>query len=63
MLVEENKIGYATDENNDLFVKVHNTPDSYGMNYEKLTMPLINAIKELSDQVEKLTTRVAALEG
>ena len=63
VLAEENKIGYATDENNDLFVRVHGTPESYGMNYERLTIPLINAVKELSAQVEELTTRIVALEG
>ena len=36
---------------------------SYGMKYERLVPILVNAIKELSANIETLNTKVAALEA
>ena len=54
----EKEAGYATEEDVDsLFVK-GTFNKGYGMDYERLVAPLINAVKELSAEVETLKAKV-----
>ena len=58
VLPAEKEAGYATEEDVDsLFVK-GTFNKGYGMDYERLVAPLINAVKELSAEVETLKAKV-----
>lgn len=59
----EKKIGYCTGSDTDLFANIKTGDENYGLRYGRLVVPLINAVKELSAQVEALTAKVEALEG
>ena len=63
VLAIEQADGFASSRDNMLIV--NQTPDetAYGLKYERFIPILVNAIKELSTEVDTLKTKVAALEA
>ncbi len=55
--------GYATSNDDSLFINKSDDGKNYGLTYERLIPVLINAVKELSVKNTALETRVAALEA
>ena len=64
--VEESLTSEGVTKNSTQFLQHHPTDDTesdYSIDYGKLTPVLINAVKELSTEIETLKAKVAALEG
>ena len=58
VLEAEKKFGYATEDNDMLFVDETEDKTKYGMKYERLVPVLINAIKELEKEIVNLKSQI-----
>ena len=63
MMEIEKADGFSNNRDDQLIVNENEDGKTLGIGYSNIVPVLINAVKELSTQVESLTTRVAALEG
>ena len=59
----EREYGYKVEDETAILTDKHNTNGNYGLTYSKFIPVLINAIQELSTQVETLKTKVETLKG
>ena len=50
--------GYGSSKDDMLIVNLNEDETSYGMKYERLVPVLVNAIKELSAEVEQLKSQL-----
>ena len=57
-LVVEQANGYGASNDDSLIVNLTDDGMSYGMKYERLVPVLVNAIKELSAEVEQLKSQL-----
>ena len=53
----EEEIGFAKDKKDMLFVNLTDDDTRYGMKYERLVTVLVNAVQELSAEVEQLKSK------
>ena len=53
----EKEIGFANDRNDMLFANLTEDEKRYGMKYERLVTVMVNAIQELSAEVEELKSK------
>jgi hypothetical protein len=54
----EKEVGFANDKKDMLFVNLTDDDTRYGMKYERLVTVLVNAVQELSAEVEELKSKI-----
>jgi len=58
----EKEIGFANDNTDRLFTNLTPDGNNYGMKYSTLVTVLVNAVKDLSTELDAAKSRIAALE-
>ena len=59
----EKEIGFANDNTDRLLTNLTEDGNSYGMKYDRLVTLLVNAVKDLSTELEDAKARITELEG
>ena len=59
----EKEIGFANDNTDRLLTNLTEDGNSYGMKYDRLVTLLVNAVKDLSTELEDAKARIETLEG
>ena len=59
----EREYGYKVEDKTSILTDKHDTNGNYGLTYSKFIPVLINAVQELSMQVDKLKSELLALKG
>ena len=59
----EEQYGYKADDKTNLTTTISGDEKMYGLKYSKFVPILVNAVQELSAQVDKLTAELSAIKG
>ena len=59
----EREYGYKVEDETAVLTDKHQTNGNYGLTYSKFIPVLINAVQELSTQVDELKSELTALKG